>query len=245
MKKLSIVIALAALALVSMPDMSRSQGLSAGQYGLFIDGGYAHPLSRLGERFKGTYSIGGGLVYGLSERFNAEIRIAYSKFDKVSGSPLEYTINVQDVRTTFTMPPDLEHWYRNVSLQPALLINLMTGGNVTPYIGLGTSLNRFDWYRGETRAWVKAEGSSTFDWYKDAVTGAMSAPYRAKHVNEWQWGLNGSFGLSFKAGANAVFDVKARYDAIFGDMWPALLIGLEGVRPITTLQLTAGVKFLL
>lgn len=245
MKKLSIVIALAALALASMPGMSRSQGLSGGQYGLFVDGGYAHPLSHLAERFKGTYSIGGGLIYGLNERFSAEIRVAYSKFDKVSSDPLMYTIDVQNIRTTFTIPPDLEHWYRNVSLQPQLLINLTTAGNVTPYIGLGTSLNRFDWYRGATRAWVRPEGSTTFDYYRDPTTGAMQDPYYAKHITEWQWGLNGSFGISFKAGASAMFDIKARWDAIMGDLWPALLIGLEEVRPIQTLQITAGVKFLM
>lgn len=245
MKKLSIVLALAALAFAGMPDTSMGQGLSGGQYGLFIDGGYAHPLSRLGERFKGTYSIGGGFIYGLNERFSGEIRVAYSKFDKVSGDPLLYTINVQDVLTTFTIPPDLEHWYRNVSLQPALLINLTTGGTVTPYLGLGASLNRFDWYRGASRAWVRAEGSTSFDWYRDAVTGDMQDPYLAKHFTEWQWGLNGSFGIAFKAGGNAMFDVKARWDAIMGDLWPALLLGLEEVRPIQTLQITAGVKFLL
>ena len=245
MKKLFVVIALAALAVFIIPDMSRSQALTAGQYGLFIDAGYAHPLANLAQRFKGTYSVGGGFIYGINERFSGEIRVAYSKFDKASSDPLLYTITVQDVRTTFKMPPTMEHWYRNVSLQPSLLINLLTTGTITPYIGLGTGLHRFDWFRSADRAWVRPEGSTTFDYYRDRTTGALQAPYQAKHITEWQWGLNGSVGVSFKAGGKALLDVKARWDAIMGDLWPALLLGMEEVRPIQTLQITAGVRFLL
>lgn len=245
MKKLFVVIALAALAVFIIPDMSRSQALTGGQYGLFVDAGYAHPLANLAQRFKGTYSVGAGFIYGINERFSGEIRFAYSKFDKVSSDPLMYTIAVQNVRTTFTMPPTMEHWYRNVSLQPALLINLTTSGNITPYIGLGAGLHRFDWFRSADRAWVRPEGSASFGVYKDPVSGAMQDPYLAKHVTSWDWGLNGSFGVTIKAGAKALFDVKARWDAVLGDLWPGLLLGLEEVRPIQTLQITAGVKFLL
>lgn len=245
MKKLSIVLALAVLVLVSLPAASQGQGLTAGQYGLFVDGGYAHPLANLAQRFKGTYNIGGGFIYAINERFAGEIRVSYSKFDKVSGDPLMYTINVQDVLTTFTLPPEMEHWYRNVALTPSLLINLTTGGSVTPYFGLGTSVNRFDWYRGEAHSYVRGQGSTTFDYYRDATTGELVDAYQAKHFTEWQWGLNGSLGLGFKAGANAMFDIKARWDIIMGDLWPALLLGLEEVRPIQTLQITAGVRFML
>jgi len=243
MRKTAVILGCMLLIFIGIVPVSQAQFLQPGQSAIFVNGGYSHPLGTLAERFKGTYNVDAGYLYGLSTNMSAEIRVVYGKFDKLTDDPTPYTQEVNNIPTAFTIPPELEHWYRYVGLTPSLMLGLGSS-SVKPYIVFGTGVYRYDWYRGPARAYVRWNNAGDWQTFRDPLTGQMIAPYASKHITQWQWGLNGGAGIAFPIAANAVIDIRARYEAILGDIWATLYMGMEEVRPIQNLQLTGGIKFM-
>lgn len=249
MKKMILISGLLILLIAGFAPILSAQGITKGQYAVSVNGGYSQPVAELYHRFKGTYNIDGALNYGVSNRLTAEIRLVYGRFDKLSSNPSNLVRTTNNVLTTYTLPPGMKHYYRYVGLTPSMMINLITEGSIKPYILLGTGWYRYDWYRGAATPYIRsyAPGNPLFQdwhWFTDAK-GVKQVPYYAKHIDNYSWGLNGGLGLAIQAGSNMIFDVKARWEVVLADIWPALFLGLEEVRPIQNLQLTAGIRFIL
>lgn len=243
MRKLSIIFGLTVLFLLNICSVSDSQVTSGRKLAVFVDGGYTQPLSRMAERFKGTYNIDGGLLYTLSDRLSAEFRFTYGKFNKVSDNPFKYTITLQNVVTTFAMPPGMEHYYTFGGFTPSLILFPVMTEKVKPYIIIGTGLYRINWYRGPSRSWTQTNRTGAFGYYINPTTKQMQDPYQAKRVTDWAWGFNGGVGILFQAGANMDIDIKGRWEGMLYELWPALFLGMEGARPVQMFNITAGIRF--
>ncbi len=244
MKKAAIVAGVIIFCLMSVVAYSPAQIMPAGKNALSVNAGYSAPLGELSKRFQGTYNVDVGYNRSLSTHFGAEVRFVYGKYDKLSNNPREITYVINDVPTTFTLPPDLDHYFRYTGLSTSLLLNPEVSMGIKPYMLLGLGMYRYEFYRSAFYPYVRLyePGDPNFEDYHSQTDGTQ---YAYKMITEWSWGMNGALGFGIPIGANAVFDIKARWEVILADIWPVLFLGLEGVRPIQTLQLTGGIKFIL
>jgi len=243
--KLLLLLFIAALVLTAIP-CAQAQLVEQGKIAVFANGGYTHPLGDIKERYKGTYNFDVGFNYAMTPQLMAEFRFVYGKFDKTPDDAKTFMVRpTVTTSTEYAIPPGLDNWYRYAGITPSLIINIIPEGNVIPYLLLGTGLYRFDYVFGTSVPYVNFNETGVWDYYRDPDTGVMPTPYQGKHHTQWALGVNGGFGLGFKIGANAVFDVKARWEMLLSDLWPVLHLGLLEVRPIQYLQLTGGIRFIL
>lgn len=236
------------LLLIGLVPLLPAQVVPQGKIAIAANGGYSVPLLTLGERFKGTYNIDAGINYGITERLGVEVRLVYGQFNKMStnGRQIRYVIN--QVPQTFAMNPAMEQYLKWAGLTSSMTIGLTQSQSIKPYLLLGTGVYRTDHFRGAARPYVQLydpgnANYQAFAEFKDLTTKVLVTPYQAKHRTNYAWGINGGLGLAFPIGANASIDIKARYEVIMSDLWAAIFLGMEGVRPIQNLQLTGGIKF--
>lgn len=248
MKKKILILSFSICIVIGFAFYSNAQVVSRGQSAVTLNGGYSVPVGELSKRFEGTYNLDIGYIYGFSNFSAVEFRVVTGKYDKLSDNPRKITYVINTIPTTYTLPPDLKHYYRYTGLSISMIPNIISSGSIQLYGLLGLGYYRFDYYRSAFRSYIRfyQPGDPKFQdyHYETDAKGNLVKPYPYKHITEWSWGVNGGLGFGIKLSSNAVIDLKARWEVILGDLWPTIFLGLEQVRPIQNVQLTGGIKFI-
>ena len=221
------VLAMLVLVFTSVP--ASAQLFQKNKYSLQVNGGYNHPLGELGNWFKGTYGLSGGLTVGHNERIASEIRVHYTSFSKVGDGG----------STKWPIPAELENEFSSTGLTLSALLNLAQVSATKPYIMLGVGMYRWHQSRRGNAAANPA--------YKNVVDIILvnGSPVLPKSYGQYAWGFTGGAGIAIAAGQSAYFDVNVRWDGIMDTLYPVLMIGLERVQPMQMLGINVGVRFLL
>jgi opacity protein-like surface antigen len=198
---------------------------------------YSIPLLRLRDRWTSTGKFGGTLQYAPSTALTIEVEYHYSKLDNGKPASLPFTYTTTDTE------------YENAKGKSEITFNSVVV-NALAFVGDENSSRGFK--ANDFRFFVVVGGGV----------------YRYKSVNEnlifpnqttdpidldfvmpvqvdqrYAYGMNLGAGVEAFVTPNIAIDLRARSNVIIGELRPVLYYDLEKVRPLTTLDFGAGIKF--
>jgi opacity protein-like surface antigen len=250
MQYMKWIVVLAVLAgCVTVPGTSWGQGADVGSWSVSVNGGYSQPVGELSNWYKGKMNGSVAAIYQARDRVGVEFRLTGLQFD--SGSD-ELGANTTTLQTQ-TVPGEADYYlvdfssltmeYKHVGVSVSAIYSMAASGNAMPYIMGGLGLYRWNYIRGE---W-----NFPTDQAVPAELGSVEVPEIERA--EYSFGYNMGAGVSIKVSPQFYLDLSARWEGVFGTLWPTFMIAhdywgprtshpLEQVQPIQSLNLNVGIK---
>jgi len=210
------------------------------QEGRWAVGGFANytkPVLSLSDRFGHTGKYGATLSYAPGTSATIEVEYHREKFD--NGKPASLTFPYGSAQTATGNPNGISEMVVNSVVVNGLLFvgeeNSMRGFKANDFRFYLLVGGGYYHYKSVNENLVYPNQSS------DTINLALTMDDQVD--KRFAYGTNLGFGVEAFVTPNMAIDLRARANFIVGELRPLLIYDLDVVRPLSTLDIGAGVKF--
>jgi opacity protein-like surface antigen len=229
-----LVCGLAILALVAFTASAEAQ---TGRWGIGGFANFSKSMFKLSDRFGDTGKYGAAISYAPGTSATIEVEYHYQKFD--NGKPASLTFEYGPSSTTESNPNGISEMEVNSVVVNALL-----------FLGDENSMRGFK--ANDFRYYLLVGGGY---YHYDSVNKNLIYPSQSsdpidptlymddQEDKRFAYGTNLGFGVEAFVTPNMAVDLRTRMNFVIGELRPLLIYDLEVVRPISTWDIGAGIKF--
>ena len=203
--------------------------------GAFAD--YSKPYLRLADRWSASGKFGGMLQYAPSTATTIEIEYHYMKMDNGKPASLPFMYN-----TTGTEVENVKG-KSEITFNSIVVNALVFPGDENSQRGFKANDFRFFVLVGGGIYRYKAVNEDLI--YPNQTTDPidMSMVMDPQIDQRFAYGMNLGAGVEAFVTPNLAIDLRARANMVIGEIRPVLYYDLEKIRPLSTLDVGAGIKF--